>query len=125
MTTYTHLRAAGTSLLLATGETLPRVLHWGADLGEVSESAAAEIERASVLPTVSGTADLPFTLGVLPEQSAGWLATPGVTGHRAGTDFSTAFVQTAAHATEGATTRACRSRARSSSRRPTSPRASR
>lgn len=93
-TTYTHLRAAGTSLLLATGGTLPRVLHWGADLGEVDDAAAAEIERASVMPTASGTADEPYDLSVLPEQSAGWLATPGITGHRAGTDFSTAFTQT-------------------------------
>ncbi|TGO06647.1 alpha-galactosidase [Serinibacter arcticus] len=93
-TTYTHLRAAGTSLLLATGEALPRVLHWGADLGDVDAAAAAEIERASVMPTVSGTADLPYDLSVLPEQSAGWLATPGITGHRAGADFSTAFART-------------------------------
>ena len=100
-TTYTHLRAAGTSLLLATGEALPRVLHWGADLGEVSPAAAAQIETASIQPVFSGTPDEPVVLSVLPEQQAGWLATPGITGHRAGTDFSTAFAQTSQTITEG------------------------
>ncbi|HMR49732.1 MAG TPA: alpha-galactosidase [Arachnia sp.] len=89
---HVHLRAGGVSVLLDTeGATLPRVLHWGADLGALDDAAVAEVRRASITPPASGTPDEPFELSVVPEQTAGWLATPGVSGHRAGTAFSTAF----------------------------------
>jgi alpha-galactosidase len=39
--------------------------------------------------------DGPVSVAVLPEHSAGWLGTPGPSGHRDGTDFSTAFQVTA------------------------------
>ncbi|MFE9774869.1 hypothetical protein ACFYOV_24965 [Streptomyces sp. NPDC005931] len=35
--------------------------------------------------------DVPVPVSVLPEQSAGWLGTPGLCGHREGADFSSAF----------------------------------
>ena len=89
---FAHLRAGGVSLLLDTsGERLPRVLHWGADLGDVGPAEVAELVLASVVPVVSGTPDAPYALSLLPEQSAGWLATPGVTGSRDGTAWSTSF----------------------------------
>ena len=35
----THLRASGTSLILDDrGNTLPRIVHWGADLGELTDA---------------------------------------------------------------------------------------
>ena len=49
-----HLRAAGTSLLLDCGGTLPRVLHWGADLGELSDDDIEVTEVAWFpLPDIS------------------------------------------------------------------------
>jgi alpha-galactosidase len=92
-----HLRAAGVSVVLdTTGERLPRVLHWGADLGEVADAELAELRRVSVPPLAPGSTDTPVPVSLLPEQSLGWLGTPGVTGHRDGADFSVAFVLDAA-----------------------------
>lgn len=98
MTNYTHLRAAGTSLILASSTTgLPRILHWGEDLGEVDEAQLEALDIAAVLPVISGTPDEPHHLSISPEQSEGWLATPGISGHRGGRDFSTAFAPVDAH----------------------------
>ena len=87
-----NLRAAGTSLVLdCRGDRLPRVVHWGADLGDLTPEELDALARATA-PTIGpSTLDAPTELSVLPEQTAGWLATPGITGHRAGTGFSTAF----------------------------------
>src|SRR5699024_5128942 len=70
---------------------LPGVLFWGTDLGPVDETALAELARVSVPPPVGSQVDVPVPVSLLAEQSAGWLGTPGLTGHRAGRDFSTAF----------------------------------
>lgn len=88
-----HLRGDGTSLLLDVGgETLPRVLHWGSDLGHLPEQDLLSLRRASQVQVVSSMLDEPAPLSVLPEQSRGWLGTPGLSGHRDGHDFSPSFV---------------------------------
>src|SRR4051812_10947193 len=87
---HAHLRAAGVSLALdLSGDTLPRVLHWGADLGEGADFGALRTAqlRQPIGNSIAGHVDV----AVLPEQSAGWLGTPGLVGNRAGRDFSTAF----------------------------------
>ncbi|MFJ4879028.1 alpha-galactosidase [Streptomyces sp. NPDC088745] len=87
-----HFRAAGTSLVLdCSGGLLPRVVHWGAGLGELSRDALACLALADAQQPVSGSLDVPVPFTVLPQQSVGWLGTPGLTGHRDGQDFSTAF----------------------------------
>ena len=87
-----HLRAAGTSLLLDCGGTLlPRVLHWGAVLGELSDDDMAALLRVSMPQLVTNTLDEVVQLSVIPELSTGWLGTPGIAGHRNGADFSTSF----------------------------------
>ena len=88
-----HLRAGGTSLVVDTaGAALPRVLHWGGDLGELSDTALVALRLASLPQVVSNSVDRVVPLSLLPEQSRGWLGTPGVQGHRDGHDFSPAFV---------------------------------
>ncbi|KQX70008.1 alpha-galactosidase [Angustibacter sp. Root456] len=82
-----HLRAAGTSLLLdAGGPGLPRVLHWGADLGELPlDDDQATAVRAAVVPATPRSAlDQPMALSVLPTEADGWSGAPGVAGHRDG-----------------------------------------
>ncbi|WP_129841814.1 alpha-galactosidase [Streptomyces sp. RFCAC02] len=97
--TYLHFRSAGTSLVLDCGGTgLPRVAHWGADLGELSQDALAALVRAGVPQVVWNAVDVVVPVSTLPEHSAGWQGTPGLTGHRAGADFSTAFTVTALRA---------------------------
>ncbi|SFJ65586.1 alpha-galactosidase [Cellulomonas sp. KH9] len=87
-----HLSAAGVSLVLDVSEgMLPRVLHWGAHLGDPGPAELEQLRATAVPPVSSATVDHPVPLALLPEQSAGWLGTPGVTGHRDGADFSTAF----------------------------------
>lgn len=92
---HLHLRAPGTSLVLdCTGDRLPRVLHWGDDLGDTADTGGtglAELAAASAARQMSNTLDQPVPLSLLPEHSAGWLGTPGLTGHRDGADFSTSF----------------------------------
>ncbi|MDG9706138.1 alpha-galactosidase [Streptomyces sp. DH37] len=88
----THLRAAGVSLVLdLTGGTLPRVLHWGADLGALGPGDLDALRLARAPQPIGFSVDGPVEVSVLPEQSAGWLGTPGLVGNRGGRDFSTAF----------------------------------
>ncbi|UED84785.1 alpha-galactosidase [Streptomyces profundus] len=98
---YLNFRSAGTGLVLdRTGSGLPRVVHWGVDLGELSQETMAELALAQVPQVASNNVDLAVPLALLPEHSAGWQGTPGLTGHRAGADFSTAFTVTASEVGE-------------------------
>jgi alpha-galactosidase len=87
------LSAAATSLVVDTRGGVPRVLHWGARLDHPdpglaflatlheSQYGADGLDRHRRLPAV------------IPEQSAGWMGTPGLEGHRDGRVFSTSFVK--------------------------------
>jgi len=87
-----QLRAAGVGLVLdLTGGTLPRVLHWGADLGALGPAELRDLRLARAPQPIGFPVDGPVEVAVLPEQSAGWLGTPGLVGNRGGRDFSTAF----------------------------------
>jgi len=88
-----HLRADGVSLVVdLAGGTLPRVLHWGADLGDLDPDVLHDLRRVSRPMPIGFPVDGEVPVAVLPEQSAGFLGTPGLTGTRDGRDFSTAFV---------------------------------
>ncbi len=70
---------------------VPRILHWGPSPG----SRPADEPFLGVLAEsqygadgLTGTSRFP---AVLPEQSAGWLGTPGLDGHRDGATFTTHF----------------------------------
>ncbi len=87
-----HLRAGGVSLLIDLGGgRLPRIAHWGADLGPLPDAELAALVSAATPQRVTNSPDAVVPVSVLPEQSLGWLGTPGVTGHRDGAAFSTAF----------------------------------
>jgi alpha-galactosidase len=76
------LRAAGVMLALDTaGPGLPRVLHWGADLGELPGAALAEVAQPAV--PLAATLD-PVTVTLVPLQADGWVGRPGFSGHRDG-----------------------------------------
>lgn len=87
-----QLRAAGTSLMLdASGPGLPSVMHWGPDLGDLSDDDAAAAVLA-LTPAVPPSAfDEPVRVGLLPEGSLGWLGRPGLSGSRDRRDFSPRF----------------------------------
>ncbi|GIG22955.1 alpha-galactosidase [Cellulomonas chitinilytica] len=87
-----HLRADGVSLLVdLRGGTLPRVVHWGRDLGDLAPDVLPEIVRATTPSTTGFPVDGQVEVSVLPEQAAGYLGTPGLVGSRDGSDFSPAF----------------------------------
>ncbi|GAA2173737.1 alpha-galactosidase [Agrococcus versicolor] len=90
-----HLRAGGTSVVLdvAAGR-LPAIVHWGQDLGDPSPALLADLAVAARPQRISGGLDRPGRLTLVPQESDGWLATPGLAGHRAGRGFTTALSTT-------------------------------
>nr|WP_234359646.1 alpha-galactosidase [Plantactinospora sp. BC1] len=89
-----HLRRAGVSLLLdATDPGVPAVLHWGADLGPLTEPELAGLGTALRRPARPGTPE-GRPVGILPEHTYAWFGLPGLSGHRAGRDWSPRFRRT-------------------------------
>lgn len=78
------LRASGASLVIDASGRVPRVLHWGADLGHLDE-AAAEALRATAGPAVlNNSPDVPRTFSLWPTEFEGWAGTPAQEGHASG-----------------------------------------
>ncbi|WP_020390473.1 alpha-galactosidase [Kribbella catacumbae] len=87
-----HLRAAGCSLLvLADDDRLPRIRHWGADLGEQSSAGAAGIDIVSD-PHSHLSGELPASeVSVVTDPTTGWFGRAGLKGSRLGRSWSTSF----------------------------------
>ena len=87
--TVVHLRNGGTSVIVdVAAPALPVIVHWGADLGDLEPADLDAIVLASLPQRVSGGLDEPARLSLLPQESAGWQGTPGLTGSRTGRSFS-------------------------------------
>jgi alpha-galactosidase len=85
-----HLRGGGVSVVVdARGDGLPRVLHWGADLGDNIDLAALVATMTPPLPLAK--LDVAVPLSLLPERAAGHRGRPGLTGSRAGRAWSPSF----------------------------------
>ncbi|HEU4999653.1 MAG TPA: alpha-galactosidase [Lapillicoccus sp.] len=91
-----HLRSGGVSLVvaIAEGPGLPRVVHWGADLGELSDDELRELALVTVAQVTSYVLDDPVPAAVLPEHALGYSGWPGVNGHRGGRSWSPLFTVT-------------------------------
>jgi alpha-galactosidase len=88
-----HLRNGGTSVVFdARHAALPAIVFWGADLGDLGEAELAALGTAALPQRVSGGLDQPAPLTLVPQESSGWLGTPGLSGHRGGRHFSTKLV---------------------------------
>ncbi len=79
------LRAAGTSLVLDTGGRVPRVLHWGADLGTLDDAEAEALRETAGPAVLNNSPDIPRTFSLWPTEFEGWAGTPAQEGHAAGT----------------------------------------
>jgi len=98
-----HIRSGGVSLVIdVTPPHLPRILHWGSDLGDCSSAELASLLWGSRRQAVANQPDEPLTLTVLPENSLSWVGTPGLEGHRDGQAFSTRFEVVDVHAAANA-----------------------
>ncbi|GAB2573263.1 alpha-galactosidase [Kribbella endophytica] len=87
-----QLRSAGVSLVLdCSGPALPSVLHWGADLGELSANALVDLRRGAGAVQTGNGLDDNLPVAIVPEYSAGWFGLPGLNGHRDGQNFSASF----------------------------------
>ena len=80
-TAYAALHSATTTLVVTDDDDVPRVLHWGARLGD--DVDAVSWGAATDHPVPQGGLDHVVPLSLLPERARGWAAYGGVSGHRA------------------------------------------
>lgn len=79
-----HLRAAGTSFAVELTGPVPRILHWGRDLGDLS-AAGRDALRLTAEPAVLNSApDSPRRFSIWPAEADGWSGTPAHQGHAGG-----------------------------------------
>ncbi|MEU6217872.1 alpha-galactosidase [Streptomyces sp. NPDC047022] len=79
------LRAAGACFVLELAEPVPRVLHWGADLGDLPESGLEALALTGEPAILNNSIDIPRRFTIWPTEADGWLGTPAHAGHAAGT----------------------------------------
>ena len=102
-----HLRRGGTSVILHVGgNTGVYVGYWGADLGELTPRDCALFRLASIPATYNSDSDIPVVLSLVPQQSEGWIGTPGLVGSHLGkrqfSQFETKALSVEANGTDGA-----------------------
>lgn len=85
-----HLRGDGVSLVLDAREGLPWVVHWGADLGELTDDSLSDLAASARPQTRPGGQGEPAA-AIVPEASAPWYGLPGVVGHRDTVDWALRF----------------------------------
>ncbi len=82
-----HLRGGGVSVLLDLRDADVRVVHWGADLGEVAPDPALFVGAAP-----RSAFDDPAPVSLIPQPARAWRGTPGIAGDRDGSAFSPRLV---------------------------------
>ena len=89
-----HLHRGGTSLLLRLDDDrLPAVLHWGPDLGALSEDDLAGTSAALATPYFDSPISSQDAVALLPQHATGWLGRPGLVGSRDGASWSPMFAR--------------------------------
>ena len=91
-----HLSHAGVSLVVdARDGSLPSVVHWGAQLGDLDDAALIGLVDAGVPVVGSNNVDTPPRIALLPEHHTGWTGRPGISGSADGRGWSPRFTTTA------------------------------
>ncbi|QCO98102.1 alpha-galactosidase [Arthrobacter sp. 24S4-2] len=80
-----YMRAAGVSLAIDLASQVPRILHWGADLGEMDGPALQSLRLTAGTSVLNNAPDTPRVLSLWPTEHEGWSGTPSIAGHRGGT----------------------------------------
>ena len=84
-TSLVHLRRGGTSVLLRLDpDTLPCVLHWGPDLGDLPDSGLAELLPALGMPSIDSPISAQEAVAMRRQQCSGWFSRPGLLGSGGG-----------------------------------------
>jgi alpha-galactosidase len=97
-----RLAAAGSALVVSLPEdSLPVVLHWGADPGDLSSRELADLARACLAPLATNGVDGRFPVPVVPQAWTGWTGGVGLSGHRSGHAWSPKFVPRSVTVSEG------------------------
>jgi alpha-galactosidase len=76
-----HLRAGGTSFVVELAEPVPRILHWGTDLGELSETGRSALRLTAEPAVLNNAIDGPRRFSIWPTEADGWSGTPAHQGH--------------------------------------------
>lgn len=80
-----QVQAHGVGLVIdARGSALPRVLHWGEALGDLSQEELVSLAAAMSRQSAPGTLDAAWQLSILPQEGDGWTGRPGLQVRRAG-----------------------------------------
>jgi alpha-galactosidase len=81
MTTMIHLRAGGTSVVIARdGGRLPRIVHWGDDLGDLPTAELDNLVLAGMPAIGDSAVTYPQPVPVIGQLPEGWLGRPGIVG---------------------------------------------
>ncbi|MGZ4612740.1 MAG: glycoside hydrolase family 36 N-terminal domain-containing protein, partial [Kineosporiaceae bacterium] len=101
-----RLRAGSVEVIIETpGVGLPRILHWGQDLGDLTDGELRRLALAAIPQVTSYVLDDPVPVAILPEHALGWSGLPGVRGHRDdGGDWSPLFTTTSVRREDAAGT---------------------
>lgn len=92
-----HLRAGGTSVLvLLDRHRLPRILHWGEDLGELGADELRAIALTAQPAVGDSAVTYPQPVPILGQLHEGWLGRPGLVGDSDGRRWAPRFLTTAA-----------------------------
>jgi len=88
-----HLRGGGTSLVIQVSDgRLPRILHWGDDLGDLTPADVAAMVRTARPAVGDSAVTYPQPIPVLPQLAEGWLGRPGLVGDTDGTRWAPLLV---------------------------------
>ena len=80
-----HLTRGGVSLVLARDEQgIPRIVHWGASLGDLDDDALTGLAAARRPGASHSAFDGRRTTGLVPDGTLGYAGTPALSGHRVG-----------------------------------------
>ncbi|WP_405406796.1 alpha-galactosidase [Streptomyces sp. NBC_01104] len=97
-----HLRAAGVSFVVELRAPLPRILHWGEDLGELTDEGLAALGLTADGVALNNSLDEARQFTVWPTEADGWSGTPAHQGHRAGTATTPRVTMTGAEQSQDA-----------------------
>ncbi|MGJ6980154.1 alpha-galactosidase [Aestuariimicrobium soli] len=81
--TLVQLRREGVSVVVQLGRGLPRILHWGADLGDLTADDLEAIVTQTTATIGDSEVHAPQPVSVLPQLTDGWVERPAIAGRRA------------------------------------------